>query len=579
MKTENKNMNNNCEQIQLLIEDYLDGMISNDDKVRMENHVSSCNDCKSYLEYTVMLIDNTLLMAKNDMITDEKKAAFWNKIESKISSGSSGGEKHIYNMSGLEDENIPQGKEYHEPSGWATLRYYVSGFAAVFVLAFIIYMVSQFRKGNDINIVSTSIIEAGAKWKVSNLKGSPMIDNLLMKNTDSISIGQYLITDDTSRAELTVANLGTVTVEPNSKIRFVKSAEGENRIELVYGTIDADILAKPRSFFVDAGKVTAVDLGCAYKISLDEKGDGLLYVKSGRVSLESAGGRGSLVPEGKFCVLKKDVGPGTPFRGDTSPQLKKALMDFDFGDCGTQCVNVILKNAKKTDAVTLLNIIPRVDDEYKTIVYNKVSNYCPPPKNLPKDSIPKCIRVDKLNEWVDKVMEEVHKNIEENMKAIEENMKNFDNEKWGKDWDKWGKDFEKNFKENWHFNYVPSDSSVKYDFNFQTPSPEDMQELHENLDEMQKELKQDNEEFKKEMEEYKKEMQRVGEEIKKESLERQKENEQRQKDAEERMKEMKERQKEREEMMKEKHEKMEKDQKDENKENEENKEKDNNDEN
>jgi hypothetical protein len=255
-------------------------------------------------------------------------------------------------------------------------------------------------------------------------------------------------------------------------------------------------------------------------------------------------------------VLKKGFGPGTPFRGDTSPQLKKALMDFDFGECGSQCVNVILKNARKTDAVTLLNIIPRVDDEYKTKVYTKVANFVAPPKNFPKDSIPKCDKVEKLNEWVDKIMEEVHINIEQNMKMIEENMKHFDHEKWSKD-------FAKEFKENWEFQYYPMDTNVKYDFNFELPSPEEMQELQRDLDEMQRELKQDNEEFKREMEEFKKEMLRVDEEIKKEAIERQKE-------AEERLKEMQERQKEKEEMMREKHERMEKKEKEKNKDKDEN---------
>ena len=556
----NKNMNNNCEQIQLLIEDYLDGMISTEDKTRMEQHISSCNECKAYLEYTVMLIDNASLLAREDKINSGKKLELWNKIESRIAAQSSGGDRRIYNMSGLEDEYIPHTKKddlkYIEPSRWSTLRYYVSGLAAVFALAFIIYLVSLFRQGNEINVVSSDIVEIGAKWKVSNLKGSPMIDNLLMKNNDSINIGQYLITDDTSRAELTVGNLGTVTIEPNSKIKFLKDSDGESRIELVYGTIDANILAKPRSFFVDAGKVTAVDLGCAYKISMDEKGDGLLYVKSGRVSLESAGGRESLVPEGKYCILKKDIGPGTPFRGDTSPKLKKALMDFDFGECGSQCVNVILKNAKKTDAVTLLNIIPRVDDEYKTIVYDKVSNYYTPPKNLPKDSIPKCIKIEKLNEWIDVIMVEVHKNLEENMKMLEENLKNFEHEKmdkdwekWGKDWEKWGREFEKNYKDN--RKYIPSDSVRKHDIIIIAPTPEEMQELQKDLDEMQRELKQDNEEFKREMEQFKIEMQRIGEEIKKENIKNQKE-------AEEKMREMQQRHKEKEEMMREKHENHEK---------------------
>jgi len=520
MKNENQNMNTSCEQVQLLIEDYLDGMISTDNKKRMQEHISSCNECKSYLEYTIMLIDNTQLMAREDKIPDEKKSAIWNRIEAKITPKTAFGDSRIYNMSGLEDEYITTVKKDDEStsyktSNWASFKYYVSGLAAVFALAFIIYMVSQFKKGSEINIVSNGVVDIGTKWKVNNIKGSPMIDDIMMKNTDSISLGQYIITDDSSRAELVIASLGTVTIEPNSRIKFVKSSDGEHRIELVYGSIDANILAKPRSFFVDAGNVTAVDLGCSYKISMDTAGDGLLYVKSGRVSLESAGGRESLVPEGKFCILKKDFGPGTPFRGDSSPKFKKALMDFDFGECGSQCVNVILKNAKKTDAVTLINIIPRVNEEYKTIVYNKVSTYCTAPKNLPKDSIPKCDKIERLNEWVDKVMEEVHMNIEQNLKVMEESMKNFDNEKWGKEW-------EKNFKDNWHYKFIPMDTNIKYDFNFENvPSPEDMQELQQDLNEMQRDLQHDNEEFKREMEELKREMKRVGEDIKKESIERQ----------------------------------------------------------
>src|SRR4030095_672439 len=503
MKNENLNMNNNCEEIQLLIEDYLDGMISTENKTRMEKHISSCNRCKSYLEYTVMLIDNTSLMARNDKISEDKKRALWNNIEASINHPTAN-DGQIYNMSGLEDEYIaPTTLPKTEVSSprWSSFRYYMSGLAAVFALAFIIYLVSQFKQGGQVQIVSNEIVDIGTKWKVTTVKGSPTIDGLVMKNIDSISLGQYIMTDDSSRAELIIANLGTVTIEPNSKVKFVKSVEGEQRIELVYGSIDADILAKPRSFFVDVGKVTAVDLGCSYKISMDEKGDGLLYVKSGRVSLESAGGRESLVPEGKFCGLKKDIGPGTPCRGDTSPELKKALMDFDFGNCGGQCVNVILKNAKKTDAVTLINMLPHLDEEYKVKVYTKAANFSPPPESLPKDSIQKQCRIEKLNEWVDKVMEEVHKNIEENMKVVEENMKNFENEKWSKEW---AKEWEKNFKHNWQFNY---DTNVKYNFNFEMPSPEEMQEMQQDLQEMQRDLQHDNEEFKREMEHFKEEMQ------------------------------------------------------------------------
>ncbi len=568
MKLETSSMKNNiCEEIQLLVDDYLDGMISAEDKPKMEEHLHSCSKCRKYIEETVLLIEKAVLLPKDNKVTEEKKSELWNKIEVKINVPVASEDSQIFSMNGLKDEDASYGKNGEskqvQTSSWGSFRYYISGMAAVLVLAFVIYGVNTFLKrdndtGNTVNIIEVG----GPKWLVTSVKGSPMLNNLVMKAIDSVGIGGFITTDDKSSAELYVAGLGSVVIDPNSKVRLVKSVDGEHRIALEYGSIDANILAKPRTFFVDAGTVTAVDLGCSYKFSFDKKGDGLLYVRSGRVALESASGRESIVPEGKYCVTKKDFGPGTPFREDSSPQFRQALMDFDFGNCGSQCVNVILKNAKKTDAVTLVNIIPRVDAEYKTRVYEKAANFCTPPKNIPLDSIPKLRKLDNLNEWVDKIMEEVHKNIEENMekveKQIEEQMKNLDTEKWNTQWQK---HFDNNFKNNWKFYYVPNGDTLIFK-DGEVLSPEDMEELQRDLQDMQSNLQMDNEEFRKEMERVREELQRTHEEVRKEmeKIQKEIEKEHRKEGLDQRKEEKKERERQRKEMEKEREE-MEKERK------------------
>jgi len=555
MKLESNNMKRNiCEETELLVDDYLDGMISTEDKLKMEEHLHSCSACRKYIEETVLLIEKAVLISKDDNVPEGKKTELWNKIEAKINTPDLSDDTHIYSMSGLKDECTPlseksDGVQTVKRGAWSSFRYYMSGMAAVLIIAFVIYGVNQFMKrNNDINFTNNIVDVGGPKWKVTSVKGSPMLNNLVMKVIDSVGIGGYITTDADSRAELYVAGLGSVIIEPNTKVRLVKSIDGEHRIALEYGSIDANILAKPRTFFVDAGTVTAVDLGCSYKFSIDKKGDGLLYVRSGRVALESSSGRESIVPEGKYCVTKKEFGPGTPFREDSSPQFRQALMDFDFGNCGSKCINVILKNAKKTDAVTLVNIIPRVDAEYKTRVYEKVANFCPPPNNIPTDSIPKLRKLENLNEWVDKIMEEVHKNIEENMekveKQIEEQMKNLDAEKWN---NQWQKHFDKNFKNSWKF-YVPHGNDTLIFRDGDALSPEDMEELQRDLQEMQNELQFDNEEFKREMERVREELQRTHEEARREmeKVQREIEQEQRKQEFEERKQERKEEQKQRE---------------------------------
>jgi len=532
MKNEINMKYNNCEEIELLVDDYLEGMISNENRQQMEEHLKGCPACRKYLEETVILIEKTSLIAPEDekgekLLSKENQQAMWSAIEAKINSKlPEHDDTHIYNMSGFEDEYILvkntteknySAKEKSKSSGWGSMRYYFSGIAAVLILATIIYGVSSYMKIRNNGIeLNTNIVEVtgGPKWMVTSLKGSPMINNLVMKAIDSLGVGGFITTDDSSKAELFVAGLGTVVIEPNSKVKLTKSNKDEHRIQLDYGAIDANINARPRTFFVDAGTVTAVDMGCSYKFSVDKAGDGLLYVRQGKVSLESAG-RESLVPEGKFCVTKQDIGPGTPFREDSSPQLKKALMEFDFGNCGSQCIKTILNNSKKTDAVTLVNMMPRVNEEYRVEVYNKVANYVAPPRVIPKDSISKFHRVEDIDEWVDKIMEEVNIQIQENMARVEEKMKQFDNEKWQKDWEK---NWNQSHKKNWNFNYVipPGNDTMEflYKTGVNTWSEEDQRELEEDMKEMQEELKIDNEEFKKEMEKVKEELKRVNEKIK-----------------------------------------------------------------
>ena len=75
------------------------------------------------------------------------------------------------------------------------------------------------------------------------------------------------------------------------------------------GTIHARIWAPPKLFFVDTQAAVAVDLGCAYTLQVDEKGDGLLRVTSGWVGLEREG-RDTYIPEGAVCATRSEHRPG-----------------------------------------------------------------------------------------------------------------------------------------------------------------------------------------------------------------------------------------------------------------------------
>ena len=152
-------------------------------------------------------------------------------------------------------------------------------------------------------------------WEVARVEGAPRVASGRMGDRGRLRVGEWLETDATSRAEIAVANIGQVEVEPNTRVRLVETRLTEHRLELERGTLHARIWAPPRLFFVNTPSAVAADLGCAYTLEVDDAGRGLLHVTSGYVALET-GARESIVPAGAACLTKPGAGPGTPFFED-----------------------------------------------------------------------------------------------------------------------------------------------------------------------------------------------------------------------------------------------------------------------
>jgi len=118
-----------------------------------------------------------------------------------------------------------------------------------------------------------------------------------------LRVGGWLETASGETANVKVADIGTVDVEPRTRIRLVRSGTGHHQLELARGTLHAVIWAPPGQFVVDTPSSTVVDLGCAYTLTVDDSGAGLVTVTFGWVGFEWQG-RESFVPAGAVCVTR-----------------------------------------------------------------------------------------------------------------------------------------------------------------------------------------------------------------------------------------------------------------------------------
>ena len=402
------------------------------------------------------------------------------------------------------------------PSRRINLKYVLAGITALILLAITSLLLYNRYKTQEPSIFTMSI---PTYWKVNKTSGSPSLKNedknvlRSINEIDSFTTGEWVLTDNSSSAEIQAAGVGSIKLEPGTKVKFINSGDGGNKIMLQSGTIEAVIYAKPRTFSVETRSATAIDLGCSYTLTVSDNGDGVLYVKQGLVALE-AHGRESLVPAGKFCISKEGFGPGTPYSPGTSSNLKNALMKFDFKNGGDKSVRIILKNAKKNDAVTLLNLLQRVDEASKSPVYDRLTEFVPPPKPYPPDSIP-MFNPDELTKWIEKMQTEIHENIQKNMENLHEQLHdmqlNLNMQFDGKDYKyKW------RHKEDYDSAEV-FENMDSLGFNkeeFQKDLNEEMENLKAELEQVNKELELNREEIKQEMERVKEEMKKIKIDIK-----------------------------------------------------------------
>src|SRR5205823_4194113 len=98
-------------------------------------------------------------------------------------------------------------------------------------------------------------------WEVQSANG----------DLSKLRVGEWLNTNS-SHATLRIADIGEVRVESNSKLRVLESTPEAHRMQLERGTVHAKVWAPPRLFFVDTPSATAIDLGCAYTLTVDDAG-------------------------------------------------------------------------------------------------------------------------------------------------------------------------------------------------------------------------------------------------------------------------------------------------------------------
>jgi len=331
---------------------YAHGALAPEEAARVAAHLAACAACRAEFEEVKLGI-----RLAESLPSVAAPAGLWEGIEAALA-----------RESNRERERAPQAKTLFPSRRRALTAAFATVLVALVAGGAWLYLRAQ-RPG----------------WEVARVEGAPRVASSRIDERGRLRVGEWLETDSASRAEIAVANIGEVEVEPNTRVRLVETRLTEHRLELERGTLHARIWAPPRLFFVNTPSAVAADLGCAYTLEVDDKGRGLLHVTSGYVALETEA-RESIVPAGAACMTEPGAGPGTPFFEDAPEPFVEALARLDF-EHDRASLDAVLAGARVKDTLTLWHLLPRVGVEERARVYERLAALAPPPDGVTREGV------------------------------------------------------------------------------------------------------------------------------------------------------------------------------------------------
>jgi ferric-dicitrate binding protein FerR (iron transport regulator) len=260
----------------------------------------------------------------------------------------------------------------------ARRRRWLPAAAAGGVIAAAAVLVVVWRSGG-----SEECTAAGPGFAFS-VEGGPARCGGGVASRGTLRVGAWLETSSSAVAGVRIADIGELTVFPDSRVRLVGTGADGHRMQLARGKLAARVVAPPRLFVVDTPVAAAVDLGCAYELTVDRDGRTLLRVTSGTVSLEGHG-LVAYAPMGTEVVASPGRGPGTPVAVGAPDSLRAAVARFDGGD--PSAVRAIVDAAGLSDTITLWNLLSRTSATERATVVARLDELAGRPDSVRADDV------------------------------------------------------------------------------------------------------------------------------------------------------------------------------------------------
>jgi len=248
------------------------------------------------------------------------------------------------------------------------------------------------------------LILGGVKWETIKISGVPKLESKIINNAADFKEGLTLKTDINSSALINIPGIGRIEVGPGTSVMRLG---GSYKLRLGKGEINA--LKSGASEFLEVEIPSAViedyNLGGNYTVAVDDAGRSLIQVNASWLKVSSENREVFVIPN-YYCEVRKGSGPGIPYSVNSSEELRNAIEEYNFSGGSEESLNQILFLSEQEDAVSIWNLLKRVNEKDRVIVVNKLHSLV----QLPQGVTPR--GASKLNEemlqlWLEEIAKQI----------------------------------------------------------------------------------------------------------------------------------------------------------------------------
>lgn len=204
-----------------------------------------------------------------------------------------------------------------------------------------------------------------------------------------LSVGTQLAVPSGATARVSIARLGTMSVDGGSSLLLRTTTAARHQVDLQQGAVDVRLWSPPGRFVIATPAGNVVDLGCVF--SLDVVDDTAhLRVETGWVELQNALGV-SLVPAGASASMTASTAPLVPVFDDATNLFREGIRRLETGrlddEAAADAATLVARDARVRDVYSMLMIALRLSGSSREMVVTAAAQLSPAPAGVSVEDV------------------------------------------------------------------------------------------------------------------------------------------------------------------------------------------------